>query len=575
MNISKDEIIHISKLASLNLNDEEIEKYTNDMEDIIGFANTINSADTNNINESIAVGNQVNVFRKDEVKEFEDKQALLENAPSMDGRNVPPSKCFIGGRKMELYELTVHELQEKIDKKEITSSDIVKSYLGRIEEKEPMVDAFLAIQKEEAIKEAQQKPNAIPIGIKDNICTKGIKTTCASKMLENFVSPYDATVIENLKDSSIILGKLNMDEFAMGTTTEHSAFKQTHNPWNLNKVPGGSSGGSAAAVAANMVPWALGSDTGGSIRQPASLCGVVGLKPTYGLVSRYGLIAYASSFDQIGTLTKDVTDCAILLNNIAGHDEKDSTSALREKEDYTKAIGKDIKGIKIGIPKEYLGEGINSDVREAILNVAKKYKEMGAIVEECSLDIMQYTLATYYIIACAEASSNLGRFDGIRYGYRSSSFNSLKEIYSKSRSEGFGEEVKRRIILGTYVLSSGYYDAYYKKAQKVRTLVKQGFSKLFEKYDVLLTPTAPTVAFDIGSKIDNPLEMYMADICTVSINLAGVPAISVPATVNSEKMPIGFQLIGNHFSESTLLSTAYAFEQEAKFREKHKPEFKK
>jgi len=476
---------------------------------------------------------------------------------------------------MELYEYTVHELKDKMSKGEISSSDVVKSYLKRIEEKEPEVKAFLNIQKDEAIEQANKNEKAIPIGIKDNICTKGIKTTCASKMLENFVSPYDATVIEKIKDDSIIIGKLNMDEFAMGTTTEHSAFFQTHNPWNLNKVPGGSSGGAAAAVAANMVPWALGSDTGGSIRQPASLCGVVGLKPTYGLVSRYGLVAYASSFDQIGAITKDVMDCAMLLNKIAGPDEKDSTSAYIDKIDYTNNLGKDVKGLKIGLPKEYFGEGISEEVKTAILNVAKKYEEMGATVEECSLDVTEYALATYYIIACAEASSNLGRFDGIRYGYRSEKFNDLKEIYSKSRSEGFGEEVKRRIILGTYVLSSGYYDAYYKKAQKLRTLLKDGFKKLFEKYDVLLTPTSPTVAFDIGAKIDNPLEMYMADICTVSINLAGVPAMSVPCSLDKEGMPIGFQLIGNHFAEDTLLSTAYAFEQEEKFREKYKPEFKK
>ena len=475
---------------------------------------------------------------------------------------------------MELYELTVHELQEKLDKKDISSKDIVRSYLNRIERLEPEIDAFVTIRKDEALNEADEHINAIPIGIKDNICTKGIKTTCSSKMLENFISPYDATVINNLKGDSIILGKLNMDEFAMGAATEYSAFKKTHNPWNLNKVPGGSSGGSAAAVAANMVPWALGSDTGGSIRQPASFCGVVGLKPTYGLVSRYGLVAFASSLDQIGPITKDVTDCAILLNKIAGYDEKDSTSVNKEKVDYTKAIGKEIKGLRIGLPKEYFGEGISKEVKQAILDVAKKYEKMGAIVEECSLEVTDYALATYYIIACAEASSNLGRFDGIRYGYRSSSFGNLKEIYSKSRSEGFGPEVKRRIILGTYVLSSGYYDAYYKKAQKVRTLVKQGFEKLFKKYDVLLTPTAPTVAFDIGTKSNNPLEMYLADISTVSVNIAGVPAISVPCSLNSEKMPIGFQLIGNHFGEETLLSTAYAFEQENKFKEKYKPEFK-
>lgn len=476
---------------------------------------------------------------------------------------------------MELYELTVHELEEKLAKGEITSSDIVKSYLDRIEEKEKDVKAFVSIQKEEAIKQAEENPKAIPIGIKDNICTKGIRTTCSSKMLENFVSPYDATVIEKLKDDSIILGKLNMDEFAMGASTEYSAFQKTNNPWNLNKVPGGSSGGSAAAVAAGLVPWALGSDTGGSIRQPASFCGVVGLKPTYGLVSRYGLVAFASSLDQIGPITKDVTDCAILLNKIAGHDEKDSTSSMQEKKDYTKSLQKDVKGLKIGMPKEYFGEGINSEVKEAILKVAKKYEEMGATVEECNFSASKYALATYYIIACAEASSNLGRFDGIRYGYRTKNFCSLKDIYRNSRSEGFGPEVKRRIILGTYVLSSGYYDAYYKKAQKVRTLVKEEFNKLFEKYDVLLTPTSPTVAFDIGTRSNNPLEMYLADICTVSINIAGVPAISVPCSVDKSGMPIGFQLIGNHFAEDTLLATAYAFEQEEKFREKYKPEFKR
>lgn len=476
---------------------------------------------------------------------------------------------------MELYELTVHELEEKLSKGEINSSDIVKSYLKRIDEKESEVKAFVTILKEEAMKQAEKNPKAIPIGIKDNVCTKGIKTTCSSKMLENFVSPYDATIIEKLKKDSIILGKLNMDEFAMGAATEYSAFGKTHNPWNLNKVPGGSSGGSAAAVAANMVPWAIGSDTGGSIRQPASLCGVVGLKPTYGLVSRYGLVAFASSLDQIGPITKDITDCAMLLTKIAGHDEKDSTSSETEKKDYAKLLKKDVKGLRIGLPKEYFGEGINPKVKEAVLNVAKRYEKMGAKVEECSISINEYALATYYIIACAEASSNLGRFDGIRYGHRTENFKSLKDIYRNSRSEGFGKEVKRRIILGTYVLSSGYYDAYYKKAQKVRTLVKEEFKKLFKKYDVLLTPVSPTVAFDIGAKTNNPLEMYMADICTVSANIAGIPAISVPCSVDSTGMPIGFQLLGNYYAEETLLSTAYAFEQEENFRDKYKPEFKK
>ena len=475
---------------------------------------------------------------------------------------------------MELYELTVHELQDKLNKKEITIKDITNCYINRIKEKESDVCAFITVTDEEALNGTNEENAGIPIGIKDNICTKGIKTTCASKMLENFISPYDATVIEKIKNKNMpILGKLNMDEFAMGGSTEYSYFKKTKNPWNLNKVPGGSSGGSAAAVAANMVPWSLGSDTGGSIRQPASFCGVVGLKPTYGLVSRYGLVAFASSLDQIGPITKDVEDSAILLNIIAGHDEKDSTSSQKEKKDYTKSLVKDVKGMRIGILKEYIGEGINEEVKQAVMQVAKKYEEMGATVEECELNCTEYALATYYIIACAEASSNLGRFDGIRYGYRSENFTNLKELYKNSRSEGFGAEVKRRIILGTYVLSSGYYDAYYKKAQKVRTLVKNQFKKLFEKYDILLTPTSPTTAFNIGEKSNNPLEMYLADLCTVSVNIAGLPAISIPCNVDNEGLPIGVQLIGKQFEEETIFRAAYTLEQEIKFREKFKPEF--
>ena len=484
----------------------------------------------------------------------------------------------------DITRLTVHELVEKIQKNELTSSQIVEAYVAKIEEKESDVGAFITSTLEDAKnkakeidkKEKKSKFAGIPIGIKDNICMTGVKTTCASKMLENFVSPYDATVIEKLNNEEIIsLGKLNMDEFAMGSSTENSAMKVTHNPWNLNKVPGGSSGGSAAAVAADMVPWALGSDTGGSIREPASFCGVVGLKPTYGLVSRYGLVAFASSLDQIGPITKDVTDCAMLLNLIAGHDEKDSTSANKEKEDYVQALTGNVKGLKIGVPKEFFGEGINEEVKKALEESIEKYKEMGAIVEECSLDVAKYALATYYIIACAEASSNLGRFDGIRYGYRTKNYTNLKELFRNSRSEGFGPEVKRRIILGTYVLSSGYYDAYYKKAQKVRTYVRKEFEKELSKYDVLLTPVAPTTAFDIGAKTSNPLEMYLADICTVSINIAGVPAISIPCSVDNSGMPIGMQLIGNRFDESKILNVAYAFEQKEKFREKYKPEFKK
>ena len=489
---------------------------------------------------------------------------------------------------MNITELTVHELQEKLKNKELTVTEITKAYVDRINEKEKDVNAFITPLTEEAIaksKEIEEKINngelnselaGIPIGIKDNICTKGIKTTCASKMLENFVSPYDATVMNKINSEGMInLGKLNMDEFAMGSSTEHSALAKTRNPWNLNTVPGGSSGGSAAAVAANMVPWALGSDTGGSIRQPASLCGVVGLKPTYGLVSRYGLVAFASSLDQIGPITKDVKDSAILLNLLVGHDEKDTTSLDMPKQDYVASLKNDVKGLKIGVPKEFFAEGLNEEVRASLEKAIEKYKELGAEVEEFSLDIAKYSLAAYYIIACAEASSNLGRFDGIRYGYRTPNYDSLEDIFVKSRSEGFGAEVKRRIILGTYVLSSGYYDAYYKKAQQVRTLVKNEFDKAFEKYDVLLTPTSPIVAFEEGTKSNNPLEMYLADICTVSVNVAGLPGISIPCGVNSEGMPIGMQLIGNRFEEGKILNAAYTYEQATKFRENYKPEFKK
>lgn len=489
---------------------------------------------------------------------------------------------------MKITELTVHELQDKLASGELTVTQITKAYTDRIQEKEGQVEAFVTTLTDEATEEAKKMEEkiasgeiksslaGIPIGIKDNMCTKGVRTTCSSRMLENFVAPYDATVIEKINEQGMInLGKLNMDEFAMGASTEYSYFKKTKNPWNLNTVPGGSSGGSAAAVAAQMVPWALGSDTGGSIRQPAAFCGVVGLKPTYGLVSRYGLVAFASSLDQIGPITKDVRDAAILLNVIAGHDEKDSTSQNIEKKDYTKALEKNIKGIKIGVPKEYFGEGINPEVKEKLMQAIEEYKKMGAEVEEFSLDIAKYALATYYIVACAEASSNLGRFDGIRYGYRTKNFTNLKDIYKNSRSEGFGPEVKRRIILGTYVLSSGYYDAYYKKAQLVRTLVMKEFEKAFAKYDVLLTPTSPTVAFEIGTRSNNPLEMYLADICTVSVNIAGLPGISIPCGVDGKGMPVGMQLIGNRFQEEKILNAAYAYEQKTNFRKTYQPEFKK
>ena len=488
---------------------------------------------------------------------------------------------------MDITELTVHELKDKLDKKELTVTEITKAYIDRIEDKEKDVRAFVTtceydamskaeeIEKKVEAKEISSDFAGIPIGIKDNMCTKGVRTTCGSKMLENFIPPYNATVVAKLENENLItLGKMNMDEFAMGSSTEYSYFKKTRNPWDLNKVPGGSSGGSAAAVAANLVPWALGSDTGGSIRQPASFCGVVGLKPTYGLVSRYGLVAYASSLDQIGPITKDVEDAAILLNMIAGHDRRDTTSQNLENKDYTKTLKNDIKGLKIGVPKEFFGEGINEEVKKSVMEAAKKYEELGAIVEECSINIAEYSLAAYYMIACAEASSNLGRFDGIRYGYRSENFENLKDIYINSRSEGFGDEVKRRIILGTYVLSSGYYDAYYKKAQQVRTLVVNKFQEAFKKYDIILTPTAPVTAFEFGNKSNNPLEMYLSDICTVSVNVAGLPGISIPCGIDREGMPIGMQLIGNYFDEEKILNVAYIYEQHTKFRELNKPTFK-
>lgn len=473
-----------------------------------------------------------------------------------------------------ICEMTAEEIGKAYREKTLTVPEVVKAFLDNIEKEDEKIKAYITVCKEEALKKADEVqamfdggkemgPLAgIPIAIKDNICTKGVRTTCASKMLENFIPPYDASVMKKIEaTNAIILGKTNMDEFAMGGSTENSAFFITKNPVNLDKVPGGSSGGSAAAVAGKMAPISLGSDTGGSIREPASFCGIVGMKPTYGLVSRYGLVAFASSLDQIGPFSKTVRDNAVLLTAIAGHDEMDSTSANVENKDYEKALVNDVKGLKIGVPKEYFGEGINEEVRASLEKAIEKYKELGAEVEECSLPVTEYALPTYYIIACAEASSNLGRYDGIRYGYRTKNFESLKDIYKNSRTEGFGDEVKRRIILGTYVLSSGYYDAYYKKAQKVRTLVKKGFEEAFEKYDVLLTPTVPTVAFDIGSKSKNPLEMYMTDILTVSINIAGVPAISIPCGKDSSGMPIGMQLIAKHFNEETLYRASYTFEQ--------------
>ncbi len=475
---------------------------------------------------------------------------------------------------MDITKLTAIELRKKYENKELTVPQVVRAFLDKIKMEDEKIKAYITVCEEEAMQKAekvQEKYDAgekmgplagVPIAIKDNICTKGIRTTCASKMLENFIPPYDATVIKKINEAdAIILGKVNMDEFAMGGSTENSAFFKTHNPVNLTKVPGGSSGGSAASVAGNLAPISLGSDTGGSIREPAAFCGIVGLKPTYGLVSRYGLVAFASSLDQIGPMGTNVTDVANLLNIIAGYDDMDSTSANIEKKNYIDTLKNDVKGMKIGVPKEFMEEGVSEEIRNSIKQAIKKFEELGAEVKECSLPTTKYALPAYYIIACAEASSNLGRFDGIRYGYRTNNYESLSDIYRNSRSEGFGEEVKRRIILGTYVLSSGYYDAYYKKAQKVRTLVKKGFDKAFEEFDLLLTPTTPTTAFDIGSKISNPLEMYMSDILTVSINIAGVPAISLPCGKDREGMPIGMQLIGKYFDEETILQAAYTYEQ--------------
>lgn len=477
---------------------------------------------------------------------------------------------------MNLYELTAHELSDKLKAKEVSSTEITKSVIERIEKVEGTIGSYITSTHEQALETAKLVDNkiangeeiapleGIPMAIKDNICTEGIKTTCASKMLENFIPPYDAFVAKKIKEiNAPVLGKLNMDEFAMGSSTENSYFKKTKNPYNTDKVPGGSSGGSAASVSADTAVYTLGSDTGGSIRQPASFCGVVGLKPTYGLVSRFGLVAFASSLDQIGPLTKDVTDSAMVLNLIAGHDKMDSTSINIPKEDYTKALVNDVKGMKIGIPNDYIGEGINEDVKNAILKAVETYKALGAEIEFFDMKASKYALPAYYIISSAEASSNLARYDGIKYGYRTDSFESLDDLYKKTRSEGFGKEVKRRIMLGTYALSSGYYDAYYKKAQQVRTVIKNDFDAAFERYDFILTPTAPTTAFNIGSKTTDPLQMYLEDICTVSINIASVPAISIPCGFDKENMPIGMQLIGKAFSESTLLRAAYTFEQNA------------
>lgn len=473
-----------------------------------------------------------------------------------------------------IIDLALTELIAKLQKKEISSVEATRAYLEQIKQKDEGIGAYLTVTEDIALQSAQdvdkKRANGeklaplagVPAGIKDNMCTQGILTTCASNMLHNFVPPYDATVIQKLKANDyVLLGKLNMDEFAMGSSNENSHFKVVHNPHDLTRVPGGSSGGSAAAVAAKEAAYTLGSDTGGSIRQPASFCGVVGMKPTYGAVSRYGLVAFASSLDQIGPVTRTVCDSAVVLNAIAGYDALDSTSVNCKYEDFSADIGKGVKGMKIALPKEFFEQGIAEEVKTAVLSAAKQYENLGADIVEVSMSTLKHALPAYYIISSAEASSNLARFDGIRYGYRTKEYNDIMEFYEKSRSEGFGSEVKRRIMLGTFALSSGYYDAYYKKALQVRTLIGREFNQIFEICDVILSPVAPTTAYKIGEKTANPLEMYMGDIYTVPVNIAGIPALSLPCGKDKNGLPIGMQLIGKPFSEKTLYRAGDAYEQ--------------
>ena len=475
---------------------------------------------------------------------------------------------------MSLMSLTAVELGRKIKEKEVTVEEAVTAALDAIEKREAQVHSFVTVDREGALKrakEVQAKIDAgeltgplagVPVAIKDNMCTKGLLTTCSSKILYNFIPTYTAEAVLNLeKAGAVILGKTNMDEFAMGSTTETSAYGVTKNPWNTGHVPGGSSGGSCAAVAAEECSYALGSDTGGSIRQPSSFCGVTGIKPTYGTVSRYGLIAYGSSLDQIGPIAKDVTDCATILEAIASHDVKDSTSVQREDYDFTSALVDDVRGMKIGIPRDYFGDGLDPEVKVAVLGAAKKLEEKGAIVEEFDLSLVEYAIPAYYVIACAEASSNLARFDGVKYGYRTEQYDGLHNMYKKTRSEGFGAEAKRRIMLGSFVLSSGYYDAYYLKALRTKALIKQAFDKAFEKYDVILGPAAPTTAPKLGASLSDPLKMYLGDIYTISVNLSGLPGITLPCGTDQSGLPIGLQLIGDCFAEKKIIRAAYTYEQ--------------
>ena len=467
---------------------------------------------------------------------------------------------------MQLNELTIKQARELLDKGDINPRELTDAFLSQIEQLDDKVKAFVTVTPDKARAQADTETpgplSGIPLGIKDNMCTNGVRTTCSSKMLENFVPPYESTATAKLWDAgAVLLGKLNMDEFAMGSSTEHSAYFRTCNPWDLERVTGGSSGGSAAAVASGLSMAALGSDTGGSIRQPAAFCGIVGLKPTYGRVSRYGLVAFASSLDQIGPLTKTVEDSAIILNAICGHDPQDSTSASIETPDFTKGIGKDIKGLKIGVPKEYFVEGMSQEVETSVREAIRQLGTLGAEIIEVSLPHTEYAVPVYYIIAPSEASSNLARYDGVKYGFRAEGANDLMEMYKKSRSEGFGPEVKRRIMLGTYALSSGYYDAYYLKAQQVRTLIKQDFDEVFKTVDVIASPTTPETAFLAGEKTNDPVSMYLSDIFTISANLAGNPGISLPCGFTKDDLPVGLQLTGKHFDEATILQVAHAYEQ--------------
>ena len=475
---------------------------------------------------------------------------------------------------MGLLDLTGVELAGQIKSGKTTAVEAMEAVIANIDSKEEELNCYVTFDREAALsaaKEAQKKIEAgeltgplagVPIAIKDNMCTEGVLTTCSSKILGNFIPQFSSEAVKRIEEAgAVVIGKTNMDEFAMGSTTETSAYGPTKNPWNTEHVPGGSSGGSAAAVAANECFCALGSDTGGSIRQPASYCGVVGMKPTYGTVSRYGLIAYGSSLDQIGPLCKDVTDCATIMEVIASHDKKDSTSVERKDTDFTSALVDDVAGMRIGIPRDYFGEGLDPQVKEAVLSAAEVLKSKGAIVEEFDLSLVEYAIPTYYTIAAAEASSNLERFDGVKYGFRAKDYDGLHSMYKKTRSEGFGPEVKRRIMLGSFVLSSGYYDAYYLKALRVKAMIKKAFDEAFAKYDVILGPVAPTTAPKLGSSLADPIKMYLGDIYTISVNLAGLPGISVPCGKDDNGLPIGVQLIGDCFNEKKLIQTAYAYEQ--------------